>query len=803
MKYHLLLGLLLSLLPATLHAQALQGAVASASGTPLGGVNVAVLNTPFGTVTDDDGLFVLTLQAGTYTLSFTAIGYAPQLVTVATPAQGALTVTLVPRTEALGELVVSTQRTDAALLDAPAAVTTLDADEIVTSQTWSLADLTGRVPGYLYQELGVGFQALQSIRGVQVFSENPAVATYVDGVNALDILAGGLALVDVERVEVLRGPQGTLFGRNALGGVVNIVTRPPTNRREVFGEATVGNLGLQRYAAGVKAPLVPGRLFVGATALFQDRAGYFENDTTGLALFAPSGDVVGEEVGGEQTLYAQVGLQWLPSEVVRARLDVKVQRDQSDASGFFAGAPDEATAFANPDALFLARIGEHERTLFNGAFALDIYGPGLTLALVTTLQRIGLSYADIFDGSGVYFSYDLDGSSADLGATPDPQVVFSQELRATSSGDGPLSFTAGVNVFSQNAFEPTTNLAVELGPDTYALFRNEGTNAGFAAFGQATLRLFDRLDVTGGLRYDVEDRQSTFNGFGDLVLQDGELTEFLADTTVSGAYSALSPKAALALDVTGNVRAYASYTRGFRAGGINAQRLPDRLEGAYEFAPEYSDNIELGLKARLGDRLYAAATGFLIAWTDLQFFNLVAPPFTFARENVGDARSQGIELEVAAVPFERLRLDATLSLTDTEYDGFVLQRLDPDTFQPISDDISGNRLANAPGRTAFFGAEWRQPVGGPIDGGAALVLRGEVRNVGGFFTDIQNDLRQDAYTVINARLGFETQRASAFFWIQNLTDERYLIYGAPDTSFNRRSVIAPPRTLGVTLRLRR
>ena len=108
-------------------------------------------------------------------------------------------------------------------------------------------------------------------------------------------------------------------------------------------------------------------------------------------------------------------------------------------------------------------------------------------------------------------------------------------------------------------------------------------------------------------------------------------------------------------------------------------------------------------------------------------------------------------------------------------------------------------MTPSPGRTTFVGAELRQPIGG----GAALVARGEVRNVGGFFTDIQNQLRQDPYTVVNARLGFETERASAFFWVQHLTDARYLVYGAPDTSFNRRSVIAPPRTLGVTLRLRR
>ncbi|MEM6783408.1 MAG: TonB-dependent receptor, partial [Bacteroidota bacterium] len=364
-------------------------------------------------------------------------------------------------------------------------------------------------------------------------------------------------------------------------------------------------------------------------------------------------------------------------------------------------------------------------------------------------------------------------------------------------------FTMGIHAFTQNTFEPTGNRALEFGPDSYSLFRNEGANAGFATFGQATWQLSDRLDMTGGLRYDIEERASTFNTFGDLVLQAGEVTEFAPDTTVSASYSALSPKIAFAYDVTDRVRAYASYTRGFRAGGINAQRIPNRLAERYTYDSETSANVEVGMKVRRGERFYAALTGYLISWRNLQFANLIAPPFTFARENVGDARSRGLELELATVPIGRLRLDAMLSLTSTAYADFVLQRLDPETFQVVNDVISGNRLANAPGRTAFLGAEWRQPISRPVDGGATLILRGEVRGVGGFFTDIQNDLWQEAYTLVNARLGFETESASAFFWIQNLTDTRYLIYGAPDTSVNRRSVIAAPRTLGVTLRLRR
>ena len=123
----------------------------------------------------------------------------------------------------------------------PTAVTSISAKSVENSRLVNVTDLSGRVPNYLYQDLGVGFQAIQAIRGIQVFSENPAVSTYVDDVNSLDILAGGFAMTDIERIEVLRGPQSTLFGRNAMGGVVNIFTKKPSNKMSGFVELENGN----------------------------------------------------------------------------------------------------------------------------------------------------------------------------------------------------------------------------------------------------------------------------------------------------------------------------------------------------------------------------------------------------------------------------------------------------------------------------------------------------------------------------------------------------------------------------------
>ncbi|MEM1054813.1 MAG: TonB-dependent receptor [Bacteroidota bacterium] len=790
-----LLLLLLLAVGSPAFAQSLTGIVTDETDAPLPGANVAVLNTLRGAATTTDGRFSISLAPGDYTVQVSAVGYASVLRDVRVSTDGAvLLVRLVPEAEALGDVVVSASRDEARLDASTATVTAIDAREIQASRLWDLSDLTGRVPSVVNQELGVGFQAIPSIRGIQVFSEVPAVITVVDGVVGQDILAGGVALADVERIEVLRGPQTTLFGRNALGGVINVTTRQPTNAIRGFAEVSGGDLDLGRLSAGISGPVVDDQLFLSGSFLAETRGGYFTNDTTGTA--APLPAAAGAEVGSERTFYGNASLRWLASEQFTASLNLKGQVEDSDASGFFVAANSEEIAQETPDNLFLSQVGEHTRDLTNATLALRYSATSVAVTSTTTLQQIGLAFEAIESGS-VFDSFvgDAPGDRA-------VQTVASQEIRATTSGL-PVNVTGGVFGYLQEAREPTTNLlstpsfVVTDGAD---VFRNVGENAGFAAFGQATADLADGLSVTAGLRYDVERREATFNGFGDAVLVDGMEQVFRADTTVSGTYSALSPKVALTYALNEDASLYAGYTRGFRAGGVNAQRLPDDFAASYTYDPETSDNVELGARLRLGDRFRASATLYSIWWDDLQFFNLIAPPFTFARENVGDARSQGVEVEASAILAPGLRVDGSLSVLDTEtsvYEGFVLSRLDPETFETIETDITGNRLANAPAHTAFLAAEYRQPVGS-----VTPFARAEVRSVGGYFTDIQNDLRQDAYALVDLRAGVEAGRVEVALWVENLTDERQLVFGAPDTSFNRRSLAGPPRTLGATLRVR-
>ncbi|MEM7484795.1 MAG: TonB-dependent receptor [Bacteroidota bacterium] len=777
----------------------IKGNVKDAQGNPIPLANIKVLNSDLGTATNKDGLFILEPPASAKTLIVSAIGYATQ--NVAIDNQSAINITLLEATTVLGDVVVSARKREETLVSSPISVSSLDSKTIEDTQIWDLGGLTAIVPNYLYQEAGVSFQAVQSIRGIQVFSENPAVATYIDDVNQLDILANGFALTDIERIEVLRGPQGTLFGRNAMGGVINIVTKQPGNKTEGFGEVGFGNLNLQRHSFGLRTPLIENKLFFGFSGLFQNRDGYWENDAS-LAL-VPDPSLDGETVGDYRNLYGNLSLKWLASKKLTFSLNVKSQKDWSNASGFFVSQPNEEIAFENPDKIYLSRLGSHDRNIVNTALVAKHFGRNHTLSSITTYQNIVLAYEDI-DFPGFFHSF----VDSEIGEKLPPQEVWSQEFRINSTNsDSNWQYTGGLFGFTQNAFEPSTNLANELTDSEADFFGvprgsnivliNEGLNRGIAAFGELSFNLTNNFQITGGLRYDYEAREATFNGFGDLIFLNGDFIETNSVITEKGDYSALSPKAAISFTPNTNSNIYASYTRGFRAGGINAQRLADGLDQTFD--PEYSNNFEIGYKANsISNRFRLSATAFYIDWTDIQFFNLVGPS-TFARENVGDAQSMGLELETSYIPINGLQLDASFGYTDTEYKDFVLGRTDSETQEQVLTDISGNALGNAPEYTVFFGAQY----GANLLKGLKGTLRGELRSVGNYYTDIQNTLEQPSYTLLNARATLEFKNYTLAFWGQNLTDETYLAFGNADTSFGSRNVrTAAPLTFGSTLTYR-
>ena len=811
--------LLISLLfiPGMSLAQQFEGIVRSQEGEGVGFATIAVLNTNRGTVADAGGNFSLTLSPGAYQLEIKAVGFAAKIEKINFPDQASITIILNESTGKLNEVVVTAQKTEENIIEAPVSVTAIDAAKIQDTRTWELANLTGLVPNYNYAQLGTGYQQLQSIRGVQVFSDDPAVATYIDGVNALDIVSNGFQLMDIERIEVLKGPQGTLYGRNAMGGVINIITKRPTNRQSGFFEASVGNLGLQRYGVGYRQPLVEDKLFMGVSGQFQRRQGYFTNDRTGTAQ--EGSDIDGQRVGDEDSFYGNLFLTWLPSDKFKATLNLKGQSDNSpEGSAFFTRVADEETAVANPDKIFLERLGSSERNIVNSSLDLSYYADNFTFSSITSFQAIRTAFKEIdFGGLNTASFYDNT-----LGGT-NPQNVFSQEFRISSANpEGKLQYTAGIFYFSQDNGTTTGNFATVYdagqfsaigfdNPEIRVAAQNNGENRGFAFFGQITYDLSQKLGVTAGLRYDNEQRETAFSTTilddRNAAITDEAILNALSDLfiannapeeTVDGNFDAFSPKVTLSYKPSPNASIYAGYTRGFRTGGVNPVSAAGLFDPSLQtFDPETSDNFEMGYKTSLFDRkVFLAASMFYISWSDLQYFSRF-PSGDFVTNNVGDARSSGIELEVNAIPVKNLEVDMSVGINDTEYKDFVLGSFDFSTFEPVEVPISGNQLAVAPTHTIFLGAQYKIPLSNKL----SLVLRGEWRNIGDQFFDIENTLEQPAYSLFNTRVGFTSGWFEAFFWVQNLADERYIGFGTPITTggFGRSTLMAPPRTLGVTL----
>ncbi len=777
--------------------QQILGKVKNQEGSGIPNATVSVLNSNLGTITDIHGAFTLELPAGGYELSIRAIGYSTTIKSINTADEATIEIILKETSTTLSEVVVNAQKIEQEITEVPAAITAISDATVKNAQVWSLDNLNTMIPNYYSGEYGVGFQQVHGIRGIQVFSENPAIATYIDGVNNLDILANGFLLTDIERIEVLRGPQGTLFGRNAMGGVINIITKQPSNQRSSFAELSVGNLGLRRYGVGVKSLIVENKLFFGFNGQYQYRDGYLTADTTNTPV--PTNAAQGTRIGDQESIYGNLFLKWLVNRQLDVTLNVKGQIDQSNASNFFV-TQQRDEALENPDRVRLGYVGEHRRDILNTSLSINYAAKSFNLSSVTTFQEIGLAYENIswpffFGGAGSLYSSYRDGR---FGVRGEPQQVFTQEFKINSVDIASrLQYTAGVFGFMQDAFEPTTNIGSQILTGAFAgptfVNTNAGSNKGFAAFGQLTYKINERLEATAGLRYDVEERSNSFND-GGLTFIDGQEVFAGNDSTITEDYNALSPKLAFSYQLSVKSNIYASYSRGFRAGGINTQLIQN---ADLTFDPEFSNNYELGFKGRwLDNRLSFSVTAYHINWSDIQFFSQ-AQGGVFVRDNIGDARTSGIEVELSAIPVKNLTLDVAYGTNfNSEYQDFSL--VGNFSSEPLN--LDGKTLANTPQSTLFIAPQYVWSLNDQF----SVLGRLEYRSLGDHYTDVENNLKVDAYHTFNARLGISYDNFDLAFWINNLADERFIAYGSPSTidalaPGDFRVITSAPRTYGTTL----
>jgi iron complex outermembrane receptor protein len=595
----------------------------------------------------------------------------------------------------LEEIVVTAERRDANLQDVPIAVTAFSAEDLSRRQVTSLVDIAKDVPNLVgHNNVGLNTATVVYLRGVgstQSFATvDTTVGFYVDDVYIARQNANNFSLFDVERIEVLRGPQGTLYGRNTSGGAIKVVTQRPEREFAVKAQASVGDYDFYEVRGSLNAPLGENFSLRLNAVTQQQEEGYARNLTRG-------GTDNDRSIDG-----ARAALRWQPDDVWEVNLALDWIQD--DANGIV---PSDISGRARP----------RTSTLFDVTSGIDNFNHTISKGVTVRVDRRGeaANFASISSYRSLYQNYTLD-----LSDQPVPIYFidnigdhdqFTQELQlqgnATAAGR-PVEWITGaffMKEWNTTEIGDTFNFQLPNGtrvPTGRQVKTVENDVDSFAVFGQATVQLTDRVSVTGGLRWTRDEKDVAV-----VQLNAAGRVAYTTDTLVSlgipvkQTFTEVTPKVGVDWKLDDGTLLYASFTQGFKSGGWNSRvTAPAQF---YAILPEYVDAYELGAKTEwLDRRLRLNAAAFYSDVKDLVIGAIGSTPGAAFETLNADADIYGVELELSAAPTEWLDVFASYGWMDGNYKNLGA---DPQGFR-------GRDLPRLPDTTLKLGAEFSADLGG-------------------------------------------------------------------------------------------
>jgi iron complex outermembrane receptor protein len=773
----------LSLIAFCQESATVSGKVTDDKSNGIAGASISLLNTNRNAITDSAGNFLLkNILPGDYTVEVTAIGYAATDERVKFASQNqVLSITLAPSATHLDAVVVTAQKKEELLQQIPFSISALTAKQVNEYRLWNSRDITAIVPN-LYSANPGDQRNVTSVRGITSSSYDPAVATYIDGVNQFSLDTYIAQLFDVERIEVLRGPQGTLYGRNAMGGVINIITRQPTNHTDGYAEISLGNYGQQRYNIGFRTPLVKDKLFLGVAGMYDGLNGFYTNQYNNTKF------------DKQHSITGNYYLKWLASRQWNLSLNVKYQFNRNN--GVFPLAGNKEDAFAHPYEVNQNAITTIIDNTLNASFSAQYAGRKFNFSSQTAYQSNYRYYTNPIDGD---FS-PIDGITIinNYGKPWNNVKAWTQEFKFTSpaASASKLKWTTGMYLFYQ---DNPTKQATRFGKDAalvgspdslYSIITSsKSKRAGVAFYGQVTYSATDKLDFIAGLRYDYEYDKMDVLGQYQHDPDPNPIFDIQPDTATHTDFSALSPKLGIAYHLNPTNNLYVTYSRGFRPGGLT-QLSPDPSQPPlYAYQPEYSNNIEAGIKNTFfNNRMRLNVAIFYSNITNAQVPTLVLPSAITVTKNAGKLTSKGAELEFAATPVKGFEAEYNFGYTDATYKTLKLSQNGSET------DLAGKRQIFTPDVTSMLALQYSYPVGDKLK----LVVRGEWMYLGKQYFDLANTIEQSPYSLFNTRFGIAMKHIEIMFWVRNIGDKKYISYAYDFGAVH----LGNPRTYGVTLTAR-
>ena len=759
------------------------GTINDINSVAIPGVSVHVLNTNYGSITDSSGNFTIHAPVGTYLIQATAVGYASVEKTMVIAAAGSerLSIQLAETATQLDDVIVTAQKKEEVLQSIPVSITSISSRQVQEYRLWNSKDLTAIVPNLFSSNPGDN-RNVTSVRGITSTSYDPAVATYIDGVNQFGLDTYIAQLFDVERIEVLRGPQGTLYGRNAMGGVINIITKQPTNTTNGFAEISLGNYGQQRYSAGVRTPIIKDKLFLGISGVYDRMDGFYTNQFSN-SNFDRKGSLIGNYY-----------LHYLASP--RWTFTFNLKHNQNRNQGAFPLSSSITEALQNPFQLRQNAVTTMIDNILNSSLSIQYHGPRFNFTSQSAYQSNYRYYQGPIDGD--FSPNDIVTILNNYGRKWNNTKALTQEFRFTSppASGSPLQWTAGTYLFYQESpVKQATRFGNDAGlygiPETNVSYitTSKGQSAGAAVFGQATFRLSDHVDLLGGLRYDYEHKKQSAMGDPDPDPMPIPIFTKRPDTTANISFHAFSPKLGATWHATENQTLFITYSRGYRTGGLTQLTSDPSQPPLYRYKPEYSGNAELGIKNTFFNNQFRVNVAFFyITVTDAQVPTLVLPSAFTITKNAGKLTSKGVELELSATPVKGLNVEYNAGFTDARYNTLILSQ------NQSALDLAGKRQIFTPAATSMLALQYG------IDLGAKkrwkAVARGEWMYLGKKYFDLANTLSQPAYNLLNTRFGIAVAGFEIMFWVRNLTDKKYIDYAYDFGAAH----LGNPKNYGVTLR---
>lgn len=702
------------------------------------------------------------------------------------------TVGYVPSAQAkVEEIVVTARKKEENLQKAPIAITAFSQEILEDRQLFNVSEVAQYVPNLLTSSSAAGTASSASftIRGIGqvdfITTTDPGVGTYLDGVYLARVTGAALELADIERIEVLRGPQGTLFGRNTIGGAVSVITRAPTGEFGVRGQATVGSFGRFQGRAIVDFPIVNDKL-AGKFTIFGKTSNGYGKD---LSPAGGSGNL-----GEDNDIAGRAQLLWTPSDSVKFNLSAEYSSRRGTAIPqgriFYDATTPTGMAFDDGGRnSVIGSGGNFSRDDLNQITVdtpmnddLDVFGISLTsdFAIGSADLKLITAYREQDGQSG----QDFDGGDNALlnQFITSEQWQFSQEIQLTGEAfDGKMDLLLGGYYFTEEGrFISDVQLTgVQVDIDT----RN--TTDSYAAFGQVSYALTDQLNLTGGLRYSSESKEilidTLFGGF-----------PLVVGGTDKQTFNSLTPKISLDFNATDDVLLYASFSQGFRSGGFNGR--PFSPTDLAPFDEEKASSYEVGIKTMLADgAVRFNLAGFYNKYEDIQLTATTTDAmgaFIVITDNAGTIDLYGFEAELQIKPNDAFFIYGSLGFTNT--DGLKPQ---------AGFNFGSDTLPLASEWTANVGVEYTVPVSDTLDVKAGV----DYAYRSSFFPQFNNSpiAKQDGFGLLNARIKLApgNSRWGFTIWGKNLTNEVYRTFGQDSAVSGIPTVVGffgPTREFGAT-----